>query len=178
VLLALLALPGSGALACGQEEPAKPPPPVVLSIEAPRDAAVVQGDAVEITGTVSPKRADVVILGKPVDVGTGRFTASVDLDPGANIIDVAASADGRRPAVTAIRVVREMPVSVPDLAGERPDVARQRLEALGLQVLVQEGGSFFDELFGGDFRVCSSDPDAGETVRPGTTVTLDVQRGC
>src|SRR5690349_20183116 len=149
VLLTLLALAGSGASACGQDEPAAPPPPVKISIDAPTDAAVVQGDAVEISGRVAPKRAVVTILGKQVDAGSGRFSTSVDLDPGANIIDVAASARDRRPVVTAIRVVREMPVRVPDLADERPDVARQRLEALGLQVLVQEGGGLFDELFGG-----------------------------
>jgi hypothetical protein len=79
----------------------------------------LEGDDVEISGTVVPARAHVHVLGNEVDASGGRFTASVPLEPGANIIDVAASADGRSPVVTAVRVVREMPVPVPDLSTGR-----------------------------------------------------------
>jgi Glucodextranase, domain B/PASTA domain len=175
VLIALVAL---GVAGCGSGEPTAPPPKVRLAVTAPSDAAVVDGDDVAISGTVTPARAHVEVGGREVSASGGRFTASVPLDPGANVIDVAASADGRSPSVTAIRVVRQMPVQIPDLAGARPDSAVQRLEALGLHTEVQEGGSILDEIFGGEKRVCGSNPDAGETVRPGTTVTLHVERSC
>jgi hypothetical protein len=175
ILIAVAALLVAG---CGDDEPPAPPAKVRLAVNTPADAAVVEGDEVQISGTVAPARARVVILGEAVDAASGRFSTSVALDPGANVIDVAASADGRSPAVTAIRVVREMPVEIPDLQGKRPDSAVQQLEALGLRVEVQEGGSILDELFGGERRVCGSDPEAGETVRPGTTVVLEVAAGC
>lgn len=175
LLIGLAALVVAG---CGSGEPSPAPPKVRLAVTAPSDAAVVDGDNVEISGTVMPARAHVEVLGREVSASSGRFTTSVPLDPGANVIDVAASADGRTPAVTAIRVVRQMPVAIPDLADARPDSAVQQLESLGLRAEVQEGGSILDEIFGGAKRVCSSNPDAGKTVKPGTTVVLRVARSC
>ena len=175
LLIGLAALVVAG---CGSDEPTEAPPKVRLAVTAPSDAAVVDGDNVEISGTVTPARSHVEVLGHEVSARGGSFTTSVPLDPGANVIDVAASADGRSPTVTAIRVVREMPVEIPDLAGARPDSAVQQLEALGLNAEVQEGGSILDEIFGGEKRVCSSNPDAGETVKPRTTVVLHVARSC
>lgn len=179
-LLAILVLtPASGVVAaCGDEKLDPPPPKVRLAITSPSDTAVVEGDEVEISGSVVPAQASIAILGKPVDASSGRFSTTVDLDPGANVIDVAASAAGRRPVVTAVRIVRELPVQVPDVSGERPDTAVQKLEALGLQVSLHEGGGLLDDLFGGDPRVCGTDPAAGETVKPGTTVAVEVQRAC
>ena len=164
--------------ACGDEAPSKPPPKVRVALTAPGDAAVVDGDRVELRGTVAPARARVEVLGLPVDASGGAFATEVQLDPGANVIDVAASAEGRSPAVTAVRVVRRMPLTIPDVDGQRPDTAIQRLEALGLDVAVHEGGGILDDLLGGDQRACGTEPEAGSVVRPGTSVTVEVQRDC
>ena len=100
------------------------------------------------------------------------------LDAGVNVIDVLASAGDARPALAALRVRRLVIVRVPALVGLAPDEATARLEALGLKADRENGGGLFDELLGGDPRVCQTDPVAGTRADPGATVLLEVARRC
>ena len=178
-LVALLLPCALVCVACGGDQaPSAPARAVRLELTAPADAAVVDGDAVTVRGRVSPASSTVQVMGEDVDAGQGTFAVRIELEPGANIVDVAASAPGRRPVTTAVRVVRRMPVEIPDLRGEAVDGATERLQALGLRVDTKEGGGLLDRLLPGEPRVCRSDPGAGERVRPGTTVTIEVGKGC
>jgi hypothetical protein len=70
-------------------------------------------------------------------------------------------------------------VSVPSLAGQPLDVAEQRLDDLGLSSS-EDGGGLFGVLIPSDWIVCSTTPDAGSVVQPGSTVSLSIDRagGC
>ena len=94
------------------------------------------------------------------------------------MIDVGASADDARTTWAAVRVARETLVAVPDLAGAARDDAVERLESLGLQVEVEEGGGLLDRLLPGDPRVCETEPGAGAEVRRGATVRVGVSKSC
>ena len=177
--LALVTLVCALAAGCGGDDPpAAPPRAVQLELTGPADAGTVEGDAVEVSGKVVPSASAVQVLGRDVDVSAGRFTTEVTLEEGANLIDVAASAPGRRPATTAVRVVREVPVEVPDLRGDDPEAAVETLEGLGLQADVRRGGGLLDDLIPGELGVCGTDPEDGERVRPGTTVAVEVAKAC
>jgi Glucodextranase, domain B len=80
---------------------------VRVQITAPRDGSAVRTDRVTLRGTVTPPDATVQILGQSAQVGNGVFTGSVALHPGANTIDVVASAAGSAPATTTITVTRQ-----------------------------------------------------------------------
>jgi hypothetical protein len=165
--------------ACGDDpKPPREEPLVRLELTKPADAATVRGESVSITGTVKPAAATVKVLGNEVAVERGRFSAEVALEPGANLIDVAASAEGRRSDFAAMRVVREQRVPLPDLVGRDADTAQEELEGLGLKVRAEDAGGFFDPLLPGDPNVCEMDPGAGAQVLPGTEVTLRVARDC
>ena len=174
LVLLSLALAGCG----GDEQPATPRRAVQLSLTAPADATTVDADSVRLRGRVAPSTATVVVLGREVDVTAGSFSASVSLDEGANLIDVAASAPGRRPASTALRIVRQVPVVVPDVGGDDPEAAVEALEGLGLDIELRRGGGLLDSFLPSDLGVCSTEPDAGTKVRPGATVTVEVAKAC
>jgi hypothetical protein len=174
-LVLSLALAGGYTAGCG-DSPAERP--VRLEITAPADTAVVHDESVEVRGLVQPRRARVLVLGRPARVARGEFRAVVPLRAGSNLIDVGASARGAAPAWDALRVTREVPVKLPDLSGATRDDAVDRLEALGLSAEVEEHGDFLDELLGGDWVVCESDPPAGSDLPSGTGVKLIVARGC
>ena len=166
---------------CGGDEPraAPPPPAVKLDVAAPGDTATVREDQVEVSGTVEPAGSAVSVLGKDADVsGGGTFTVAVPLQPGANVIDVIATARGRDATMTAVRVTREMPVSVPDLEGLGVEEMQQRLGDAGLAAEVDRGGGFFDDLLPGEPQVCEQDPEPGSEVRRGTTVKVVVAKSC
>ena len=172
VFVLALALAG-----CGQQDP--PAPPVRLSVDAPADMALSHDDAIEVRGVVSPSTARVTVDGDNADVNGGRFSAQVKLQPGTNLIDVVAGApDGARPAMVAIRVRRQVTVSVPDLLGFTPKDAEDALAAKGLEADVQESGGLFDFLLPEDARVCDTDPPAGQQVDPGTTVKVFAAKSC
>jgi hypothetical protein len=174
VLLAALALAG-----CGSDEPPPPDPPVVrLTIEAPADTATVKDDTVELRGRVQPERASVEIQGEKAAVANGAFSKVVSLSEGTNVIDVSASSPGRTPAFAALRVTYDPRVTIPDLAGQVDDDAAAKVEKLGLDVQLDAVGGLFDELRSGPRRVCETDPPAGTTVDPGTTVTLKTAKSC
>ena len=174
VLLALLALAG-----CGGDDPPPPTPPSVrLTIEAPADSSTVKEDTVELRGRVSPARASVEVQGEAAAVANGAFSKAVRLDEGVNVIDVNASMPGRSAAFAALRVTFDPRVTIPDLTGVVDEAAAGQLDKLGLEVELEAVGGLFDELRSGARRVCESDPPAGSTVDPGSSVTLKTAKRC
>ncbi len=158
-----------------------PPPPrerVDLRVTAPADGAIVRGGTVDVRGSVSPSTADVSVLGRPALVTGGRFTVVVPLKQGVNIVDVAASARTRRPAFAALRVTRDVRVTVPDLLGAVEDDIAARLGALGLEADVTRGGGILDVLRSGVPAACAQVPPGGARVRRGSTVRVVVAKRC
>src|SRR5215213_5208857 len=155
--------------ACGDDpDPPRDEPDVRLTLTGPADAAVTRSDTVEIAGNVKPARAAVQVRGEDVAVDGGEFRTEVELEPGANLIDVAASANGRRPDFAAL----------PDVVGRDADTAQEELEGLGLEVKAEDAGGFLDPILPGDPKVCEMQPEAGTQVLPGTDVTVRVARDC
>jgi hypothetical protein len=164
---------------CGGNDPPKlPTEHVRLSVTAPVDRASVRRGTVDVQGRVSPKRSEVAVLGRPALVTDGRFTVVVPLEPGMNVIDVAATAPRRLPALTAVRVTRDVLVTVPELSGLLENELDSRLEPLGLRADVTRGGGLFDLLRGGDPRVCEQSPQPGARVRRGRVVDVIIARKC
>jgi hypothetical protein len=175
--LALLALP-LAVVACGSTARPAAGPRVTLKLSAPADAGTVRAEHVHVQGTVSPAGASVQVDGEAARVNGGAFAADVPLAAGTNVIDVTASAPGRRPDADAVRVTRDMRIEVPDLVGQPSTGAADRLAALGLDSREDRRGSFLDRLFGGARQVCETQPPAHALVDKGTTVTLAVARSC
>lgn len=183
-VLVLACLCAAAATGCGGggNEPRRaqrPAPSVDLRVNEPADMTTVRSETVEVKGSVTPAGASVLVVGQkaPVSAG-GSFTATVPLEPGANVIDVMASAAGRTPALTAFRVTREMPVTVPDLGGKTEAEVDKALGAVGLKPEVEKGGGLIEDLLPGDPAVCQQDPSAGTQVRRGTTVHVVVSKSC
>jgi glucodextranase-like protein/PASTA domain-containing protein len=174
-LLLLLIVAGGYASGCG-DDPAERP--VRLEITAPTDASVINHDSVEVRGLVQPRGARVLVLGRRARVIRGEFRAVVPLREGSNLIDVGAGTRGAAPAWDALRVTREVLVILPDLTGATRDDAIDRLDAVGVRAEVQEEGDLLDELLGGDWIVCETQPPAGSDVRRGARIQLVVARGC
>ena len=145
---------------------------------APSDNSIVRTETVVIRGTVEPARAAVRVLGTEDSVSGATFTAEVALEPGANVIDVMGTARGRAPAMTAVRVTREMPVEVPDLEGLEVAEAQGEVQVVGLELEVTENDGLFDQLLPGEPAVCEQSPAPGEEVRRGTSVHVEVSRRC
>jgi hypothetical protein len=182
-VLVLACLAAAAVTGCGSDDnekrAQKPDPPVTLTVTSPADMATVRAESVEVTGTVKPAGAAVLVFGQKAPVsGGGTFTATVPLEPGANVIDVMATAAGHVPALTAFRVTREVPVSVPDLGGKTVEEVEQALDAVGLKPDVEKGGGLIEELLPGDPAVCEQDPDPGTQVRRGTKVHVVVSKSC
>ena len=178
-VIAFLAVCALTAQACGDDpQPPRVEPKVKLTLTSPSDGGTTRNETVSIEGDVAPAGAHIQVLGKDVTVSGGHFSAQVTLDPGANLIDVAATANGRRPDFAAMRVIREVRVPIPDVAGADADTAQDQLEGLGLHVKQENAGGFFDPILPGDPKVCSVQPDTGTQVLPGSEVTLQVARDC
>jgi hypothetical protein len=172
---AVLFLAGCG----GQDRAApKPQPPVQLRVSSPSDTALVLGRTVRVSGSVNPSTAQVQVQGRSAQVSGGRFSSEVALEPGANVIDVAATARNRAAALTAFRVTREQRVTVPDLVGTGVDDAQRRIERRGLSLERKRGGGFLDPLVPKGLGVCEQEPAAGSEVRRGATVRVIVARAC
>jgi hypothetical protein len=179
--LLVLACLAAAAVGCGGDDGRRAQQalvPVELDVNSPADMAVVRTETVDVRGTVEPAGATVRVLGRLAEVSGGTFTAQVSLEPGANVIDVMATARGRGPALTAFRVTRELPVKVPDLDGLEVPEAEERVADVGLELQVTEGGGLFDDLLPGEPGVCEQDPAAGAEVRRGTVVDVEVRRSC
>jgi glucodextranase-like protein/PASTA domain-containing protein len=154
-------------------------PAVDLKVAEPADMTTVRSETVDVKGTVTPAGASVLVVGQKAPVsGGGSFTATVPLEPGANVIDVMATASGRTPALTAFRITREVPVTVPDLGGKTVADVDKALAAVGLKPEVEKGGGLIEDLLPGDPAVCEQDPGAGTQVRRGTSVHVVVSKSC
>jgi hypothetical protein len=155
-----------------------PAPPVRLAVTSPQDEAVVRQASIELRGTVRPATAAVTVAGRRASVSGGTFSATVALAPGTNVVDVMATAGDARPALTAIRIRRRVTVDVPDVTGILVADARPQLTGLGLKVAVDDQDGLLERLLPGQAKVCATDPPAGATVDPGTTVHLLVSKQC
>lgn len=169
----LLALAG-----CGAEQREPPRAPVRLEVAAPADLARVSDETVEVRGTVAPPDARVLVAGDEADVSGGEFTLTVALESGANVIDVQAAAPRRAAAMTALRVVRIVPVEIPELEGRPTEDAVAALEALGLEVKLSDAGAVLDDFFFGEEGVCATQPESGTEVLVGSTVIVAVAGAC
>ncbi len=101
-----------------------------------------------------------------VPAQTSGYSATV---PTGQVIDTTPStAAGPQPfgsQVTVIVSIGPQPVTVPDVVGQSVSSATDALQALGLKVAGPYGPP-------GSKRVLSTDPAAGTSVQPGTTVNL------
>jgi hypothetical protein len=173
-LIAVLTLTACG----GDDRPPPDPAAVRLTITSPSDAAVIKQDTMELSGRVSPARASVKVRGEPTPVSGGKFSTTVELEEGSNVIDVSASMPGRSSAFAAVRVTHDPRVSIPDLVGVPDEEAADRLTELGLDPTSDNVGSLFDEFRSGERRVCMTEPPPGTLVDPGTEVLLLVAKQC
>ncbi len=170
------------AVGCGSSSggrtAAKAPSPVRMTVASPADLATTRSGTLTVSGSVTPADASVHVLGRPADVVAGAFTARVPLEPGANVIDLAATARGHGPALTALRVTREMPILVPDLSQLTPEDALARVAALGLRLRTQDAGGLLEGILPGTAGVCAQRPDPGTEVRRGAEVLVLVAKRC
>ncbi|HWC26805.1 MAG TPA: PASTA domain-containing protein [Solirubrobacteraceae bacterium] len=178
VLAALAAAAALSACGSGEAAPAPPLPAVRMQVTSPADGAKVRRGTVDVRGRVSPQASEVTVLGRPALVVDGRFEVVVPLEPGVNVVDVMASARHRAPALTALRVTRDVLVTVPDLLGIAQLELEQRLEPLGLRADVTRGGGLFDALRSGEPVVCDQEPGAGARVRRGSELRVVVAKRC
>jgi hypothetical protein len=175
----LIVLLAAGLLlsACGETPKPATEPRVKLQLDAPDSGGSTRDDHVAVSGTVSPADSAVQVMGVEASVTGGQFTADVQLEPGGNVIDITASAPGRRSAADAVRFVRDMRVDVPELLGKSPDDATAALRGIGLIAVIEDDGSWLDRLLG-EPQVCSTNPPAATAVAKGTKVTLRIARDC
>jgi Glucodextranase, domain B/PASTA domain len=162
----------------GSSRGTKALPQVHVRITSPSDTVTTRAATVTVRGSVDPPGAAVSVLGHRAEVVGGAFTAQVDLQPGANVIDLQATAARRDPAMTAIRVTREMLIDVPDLGGLSPDDARNQVQEAGLRYDEHNGDGFLDGLLPGSPGVCEQDPAPGKQVTRGSTVKVLVAKRC
>jgi serine/threonine-protein kinase len=179
LLLLPLVLPAAAATGCGGSAPAPAArPPVALQVSSPSDVSRTTGATATVAGTVGTAGARVVVLGRRVAVSGGRFSTTVPLQEGPNLIDVAAVAPRAQAAWRVVRVTRRSTITVPDVVGRTLDDATATLEADGLDVQAVDGGGFFDALRGGPRHACATSPAAGADVAPGTRVEVTAAKRC
>jgi len=177
-LTALVPAALAAAICAGCASTARPEPQIHLQVSEPVDGATVTSGTVTVSGTVSPAGARVLVLGKGVASANGTFSTQVRLQPGTNLVDVLAGALHDKSAMTALRVYRQILVTVPNVGNDSPDGATKALQALGLKVHIVDTDPFYSFLIFGSKDVCSTTPTAGRRVLPGTTVTVSVSKTC
>jgi hypothetical protein len=165
------ALAGCGAAA-------RPERQLQLQVSEPLDGATVTTGSVTVSGSVTPLVTSVLVLGHRVTVSHGTFSAQVQLQPGSNLLDVLAGAAHAKAAMTAVRVFRQILVTIPDVSNDSPPNAAKALIALGLHVQLKDTDPFYSFLIPGGQSVCSLNPSAGHHVTPGSTVTISVSKTC
>jgi Glucodextranase, domain B/PASTA domain len=153
------------------------PPPIRLTIETPASSSTLAGE-VTVAGRVAPENATVLVAGNQIAVSGGSFSARVPVRPGANVVDVLAGSAQAPDAMTAVRVYREVPVAIPNLAGQDPSDATAALSALGLTANLQRAGGLLQSLIPVSAEVCATEPPPGRLVAPGSAVTVQVAKLC
>jgi hypothetical protein len=155
------------------------PTPLRLSVELPADGTTTLAPQVVVRGTVAGRGAATVLVGgRRVPVSGGAFSTEVEVHPGSNVIDVLAGAQGASAAMSAVRVYRELPVTVPDVSGQSASTATAELRRLGLSVRVYDETNFVQQLLPVSKQVCTSEPPAGQPVAPGSPVALEIAKVC
>src|SRR4051794_19370342 len=124
----------------GDDKPPPDPATVRLSISSPADSSTVRDDRVELTGSVSPARAAVEVLGHAAAVENGSFSATVPLEEGTNVIDVSATMPGRSAAFAALRGTYDPRVTIPNPTGGGGDDGSRRVSQLGPEPAPGGGG--------------------------------------
>ena len=158
------ALAAALAAGCGaaDDPPPKPKPPVKLRVSSPSDTALVLGSTVQVSGSVSPSTARVQVQGRSAQVSGGRFRSEVSLEPGPNVIDVAATARNRSAGADRVprhaRAARDRPGPRRRRASTTPS-ARSRAAASSLER--ERGGGFLDPLVPKGLGVCEQEPRRG-----------------
>jgi hypothetical protein len=175
-LIVLLAA-GLVLSACGETPRPTAEPRVKLKLAAPNSGGSTRADHIAVSGSVTPADASVQVMGVDAQVSGGEFTADVRLQPGGNVIDITASAPGRRSAAGAVRYLRDMSVDVPNLLRKSPEEASAALKDIGLGAVIEEDGTWLDRLLGNP-QVCATNPPAGTAVAKGTKVTLRTAPDC
>ena len=166
--LVLLLAAGLVLAACGETPRPATEPRVKLKLDAPDDGGSVRADHVDGArdGHARRRRGPASRARTPRSTG-GEFTADVSLQPGGNVIDITATAPGRRPATDAVRVMRDMRVEVPDVVGSDPRHAATALRALGLKATEERGGSWIDRVLARRRSTSARrSPPAGTLVEP------------
>ena len=164
--------------ACGEEPRPASEPRVRLKLDVPSDGRAVRAERVTVSGKVTPGDAAVRVAGADAEVDGGQFSAEVELEPGGTVIDVTATAPGRRAATDAVRVLRDMRVEVPQLVGDEVDAAKTELRDSELRAVEERGGSWLDRLIPGPVTVCATRPRAGTLVELRSQVVLETARDC
>jgi hypothetical protein len=108
----------------------------------------------------------------------GHFSTSVPLAPGTNLIDVIASAPRARPAMFALRVIRYVLVTVPDVTGKSPGAAATAIRGAGLRSVLHVDNAPLSFLWPFPPQVCSQSPAGGARVGPHSVVTLQASQVC
>jgi PASTA domain len=110
----------------------------------------------------------------------GGFLAGIVLvaalgGPAAKVRTVTAPAVATAPGTTTTggRVVAS--TTVPDIIGDRLDIAKQRIRRAGF-VVNQSGGGLLGVIRDHNWQVVAEDPTAGTSLQLGSTVTVDIQR--
>jgi hypothetical protein len=151
---------------------------VVLRVTAPLDSAVVRDHMLDVRGRVRPAGARVLVAGRRASVSGREFRATVPLRSGSNLVDVGASAPGARATWAAVRVTREIVVTLPDVVGASRGDAVDRIQSLGLRSDVTEQRSFFDVINPAGWRVCETGPPGGAEVPKRALVRVVVSKRC
>ena len=166
------------AAGCGRAS-SPPPAPVRLSLETPADGARIVSTTATVTGVVVPHRAHVLVLGHDAPTDTsGHFSVRVGLSTGTNLVDVIASAPRARPAMVALRVIRYVLVTVPDVTGRSPTSAVAILRAHGLKPVLGTDSNPLSFLLPLSMQICSQSPSGGARVQPNSRVTLQPGQVC
>jgi hypothetical protein len=165
-------------LAAGCGSMSRPPVHVRLQLTAPVDGTRVTNDSIVVSGNVSPAGATVTVIGRSVPVSRGSFTTRVPLRAGTNLVDVLAGGAHAQAAMTAVRVFRQVYVQVPDTSGDSAGSAIRALRAIGLVPRIQNDSQLFDFLLPTSPQVCGTSPGAGQSVLPGSVVTVTVSKTC
>ena len=152
--------------------------PAQVSVDSPSDSTRVLSASVTVQGSVSPPNAAVLVGGRPATVSGGTYSAQVALRPGSNVVDVLAGSPPQSAAMTAVRIFRQVAVSLPDLSGLSPADATGQLTGLGLKADVHEDAGLLESFLPGDPAVCSTSPSPGQSVQPGATVAVTVSKTC